>query len=95
MRARRLITVLTLVILVVAPGPPGAAQAPPDSTALIGEWVGKWVAITVAGGGSRRAGGREAPYALTVNRVEGDRVLAKLENPGFRAILTRSSRAIA
>jgi hypothetical protein len=83
MRARLFVIVLTLVVLVLVPGSQGSAQAPLDPQALIGEWVGKWVAITMAGGGSRRAGGREAPYALTINRVQGNRVLARLENQGF------------
>jgi len=84
MRGRLLVIVLTLVILVLTPGSQGAAQAPLDPQALIGEWVGKWTATV--GPGHGRYGGREGPYSLTVNRVEGDRVFATVAFQGTRNI---------
>ena len=84
MRARLLVIVLTLVILVLAPGSQGVAQAPLDPQTLIGEWVGKWTGTTSPGHG--RHGGREGPYSLTINRVEGDRVFATVDFQGTRRI---------
>ncbi|MGH7335381.1 MAG: hypothetical protein ACREKS_22085 [Candidatus Rokuibacteriota bacterium] len=68
----------------MAVGPPGAAQAPLDRQALIGEWVGKWTATIGPGGG--RHGGPQGPYSLTVNGVEGDRVFATVAFQGTRNV---------
>jgi hypothetical protein len=84
MGARALVIVLTLVILVLTPGAQGAAQAPLDPHTLIGEWVGKWTGTSLPGHG--RYGGREGPYSLTINRVDGDRVFATVAFQGTRNI---------
>jgi hypothetical protein len=90
MRTRLLITVLTLVTLVLTPGPPGAAQAPLDHQGLIGDWVGKWTGTIVPGHGRR--GGSGGPYSLTINRVEGENVFATVAFPAaFQG--TRNVRA--
>ncbi len=73
MRTRLLITVLTLITLVLTPGPPGAAQAPLDHQGLVGDWVGKWTGTVLPGHGRR--GGSGGPYSLTINRVEGEKRL--------------------
>ena len=90
MRTRLLITVLMLITLVLTPGPPGAAQAPLDHQGLVGDWVGKWTGTVLPGHG--RSGGSGGPYSLTINRLEGDKVLATVYFPAaFQG--TRNVRA--
>jgi len=85
-----LVAVLTLVTMMLVPGPPSSAQAPLEPQALIGEWVGKWTGTTLPGHG--RHGGSGGPYALSINRVEGDSVFATLAFPAaFQG--TRNVRA--
>jgi hypothetical protein len=78
MRSRHVVTMLILAAL-VSVSPDSAAQSPFDSQTLVGEWVGKWT-LSVGGGG--RAGGREGPYVLTIKRVEGEHVFARVEFQG-------------
>jgi hypothetical protein len=69
---------LTLVAVIVAGSAfVGWTQAGVDPQSLLGEWTGKWVYAQATGG--RRAGGTTGPYALTVKRVEGERVAATLD----------------
>ena len=79
MRTRLLPTVLALLTLLLTLGRPSVAQAPLDPQALIGEWVGKWSGTTLPGHG--RHGGSGGPYALTIDRVDGDRVFATVAFP--------------
>jgi hypothetical protein len=80
MRRRFVVTVLILVMLGLAPSLQGLAQAPLDPQALIGEWVGKWTRTILPGHG--RYGGQEGPYALTIDRVDGNHVFGTVNYQG-------------